>query len=135
MTTTATDETAAVDPAVHVVAERLRSGYERQDADGMGELYADDATWELLVGSARVLLHGRSAIVSRYAQDLSLPPTLLRWDVRHASWGAVVEAEAEQGEGADRVRFRWVHLLTIEDDLITADVVHCTGALPAPATA
>ena len=131
MTTTATDETAAVDPAVHAVTRRLRSGYERQDAVGMGELYADDATWELHVGDARVLLHGRSPIAARYAQDLFLPPTLRRWDVRVAPWGAVVEAEAEQGEGAGRVLFRWVHLLTVQEGRIAGDVVYCTGAVPA----
>ncbi|MFP5372736.1 MAG: nuclear transport factor 2 family protein [Actinomycetes bacterium] len=128
-----TTETADVDPTVHVVAERLRSGYERQDAVGIGQLYADDATWELHVGSSHILMHGRSAIVSRYAQDLSLPPTLLRWHVRVAPWGAVVEAEAEQGVGRTRASFRWVHLLTIDQGRITGDVVHCTGALPVPA--
>lgn len=116
--------------AVHALTQRLRAGYERQDAFGMGQLYAGDATWELHVGDARVLLDGRAAIVDRYAQDLLLPPTLRRWDVRLAPWGAVVEAEAEQGEGAGRVRFRWAHLLTIEQGRITRDVVYCTGAIP-----
>ena len=133
MTATATHQPAAVEPAVHAVTQRLRCGYERQDAVGMGELYADDATWELHVGDSRVLLHGRTAIVGRYVQDLHLPPTLLRWDVRLASWGAVVEAEAQQGEGEGRVHFRWVHLLTVVQGHIARDVVYCTGAVPAPA--
>lgn len=131
MTTTAPAGTRAT---ALTVAERLRLGYERQDSVGMGELYAADATWELHVGASRALLHGRPAIVERYAQDLRLPPTLRRWHVRPAPWGAVVEAEAEQGEGGDRVRYRWVHLLTIERGRISRDVVHCSGPVPTTAS-
>lgn len=133
MTTTAAPTDART--GALAVADRLSSGYARQDAVGMGHLYAEDATWELHVGEAHVLLHGRPAIVERYAGDLHLPPTLHRWDVRPTPWGAVVEADAEQGDEGARVRFRWVHLLTIERDRIVADVVYCTGAVPVPAPA
>ena len=115
------------------VADRLRRGYAAQDAVGMGALYAEDATWEMHAGEAHVLLRGRSAIVERYAGDLHLPPALHRWDVRPAPWGAVVEAEAEQGPHDARVRYRWAHLLTIEDHRIVGDVVYCTGAVPVSA--
>jgi ketosteroid isomerase-like protein len=116
------------------VTDRLRRGYERQDAVGMGDLYAHDATWELHVGESHVLLRGRPAIVERYAGDLHLPPVLRCWDVRRAPWGAVVEAEAEQVGEETRVRYRWVHLLTIEQGRITRDVIYCTGAVPATAS-
>lgn len=134
MAARATGEPATWELAVRALAQRLRSGYERQDAVALGALYADDATWDLHVGHARVLLHGRSAIAGRYAEDLHLPPIMLRWDVRVAPWGAVVEAEAEQGAGEGPMRFRWVHLLTIERGRIAGDVVYCTGAVPPPAS-
>ena len=114
------------------VADRLRRGYECQDAVGMGALYGQDATWELHIGSSHVVLHGRAAIVERYAADLHPPTVLRRWDVRPASWGAVAEAEAEQGAGEARVRYRWVHLLTVEQGRITRDVLYCSGAVPVP---
>lgn len=131
MTATTAPEAARSD--VLRVTDRLRQGYEDQDHVGMAGLYAEDATWELHVGAESVRLHGRPAIAERYAADLRLPPTVLLWEVRLAPWGAVVEAEAEQGSGADRVRFRWVQLLTVERGRVVRDVVHCTGAVPAPA--
>lgn len=113
------------------LTERLRSCFERQDFTGLDELYADDAVLELHVGAAREVYQGRPAILARYAADYTSPATFLRWEVRQAHWGAVVEAAAAQGDGRDEVFFRWVHLLGIEDGRISTDTVYCTGAVPA----
>jgi len=112
------------------LAERLRSCFERQDFTGLDELYSDDAMLELHVGAAHDVYRGRPAIVARYSEDYASPATLLRWDVRQAAWGAVVEAAAVQGDGRDKVFFRWVHLLGIENGRISTDTVYCTGAVP-----
>lgn len=117
------------------VPSRLRRCYEQQDVAGFASLYAQDARWELFVGTERDLRTGREDIAARYADDVRLRPVVLRWDVRPASWGAVVEAEALQGDGPDRVRFRWVHLLEVDGDVVVRDTVYCTGALAAPASA
>lgn len=37
-----------------------------------------------------------------------------------------------QGQGRRRVSYRWVHVLTIEDDRIAKDTVYCTGTVPCP---
>ena len=111
--------------------QRLRSCFERQDFAGLDELYSDNAVLELHVGAAHDVYRGRPAIVARYCEDYDPQPTFLRWDVREAPWGAVVEASAVQGDEADKVFFRWVQLLGIENGRISTDTVYCTGAVPA----
>lgn len=111
--------------------ERFRACFEHQRLPELAELYAEDAVFELHVGVEHDERKGRDAIVARYTADHDPPPTFLRWEARVAPWGAVVEGDALQGGGASRSRFRWVHLLTIEDDRIVADTVYCTGAVPA----
>ena len=111
--------------------ERLRGCFEGQRIDGLEELYAEDATLELHVGAAHDVYRGRSAIIARYAQDYAEAATFLRWDVREAPWGAVVEAAAVQENGFGKVYFRWIHLLVLQDGRISSDTVYCTGAVPA----
>jgi ketosteroid isomerase-like protein len=113
------------------LVEQLRSYFERQDFTGLDELYSDDAVLELYVGTAHDVYRGRPAIVARYTEDYASPATFLRWDVRQAPWGAVVEAAAVQGDGLDKVFFRWAHLLGIDNGRISTDTVYCTGAVPA----
>lgn len=111
-------------------AERFRVCFEHQRFAELAELYADDAVFELHVGAVHDELKGPDAILARYTHDYSPPPTFLRWEARVAPWGAVVEGDALQGDGVRRARYRWVHVLTIQDDRIVTDTVYCTGAVP-----
>lgn len=111
--------------------ERLRSCFEQQDFAGLHELYSDEAVLELHVGAAHDVYRGRPAILARYSDDYAASATFLRWDVRAAPWGAVVEAAAVQGDEDGKVFFRWVQLLGIENGRIATDTVYCTGAVPA----
>ena len=114
--------------------ERFRECFEHQRFADLPQLYAEDAIFELHVGDFHEQLKGPAAIVERYIGDYDPPPTFLRWEAREAPWGAVVEGDAFQGEGASRARNRWVHVLTIENDRIVNDTVYCTGAVPSPET-
>lgn len=109
--------------------DRLRACFEHRRFTELAELYAADATFELHIGQYHDQRKGRDSIVERYAHDFAAPATFLRWDVRQAPWGAVVEADALQGEENARARYRWVHLLTIEGGRITDDTLYCTGAV------
>ena len=111
--------------------QRLRSCFERQDFAGLDQLYCDDAVLELHVGAGHEVYQGRSAIIARYSEDYVPPATFLRWDVREAPWGAVVEAAAVQGDEDGKVFFRWVQVLGIESGRISTDTVYCSGAVPA----
>ena len=113
-------------------AERFRDCFEHQRFTELAELYKEDATFELLVGDFQEQRKGREAIVARYTDDYDPPPTFLHWEARTAPWGAVVQGDAVQGQGRHRARYRWVHVLTIEDDLIVNDTVYCTGMVPCP---
>lgn len=112
--------------------DRLRGCFEERRFADLAELYAEGALFELHVGVDHDQRKGRDGVVSRYAEDFAVPATVLRWEPRPAPWGWVVEAEAVQGEGPNRLRFRWVHLLTVEEGRITTDTVYCTGGTPAP---
>ena len=111
------------------IADRLRNCFQDQRFAELGALYADDATLEIRVGDAYIERRGRDAIVERYAEDFAGMATFLRWDARETGWGAVVEADAVQGEGDRRFRYQWVHLLTVAEGRITHDSVYCTGAV------
>lgn len=111
--------------------ERLRACFESQDFDGLNDLYHGNAVLELHVAAAHDVYRGRPAIINRYAQDYAEAATFLRWDVREAPWGALVEAAAVQGEGDGKMFFRWVHVLVVEVGRISSDTVYCTGAVPA----
>jgi ketosteroid isomerase-like protein len=113
------------------LTDRLRSCFERQDFAGLDELYAEDAVLELHVGAAHDLYRGRRAVAARYSDDFRSATTFLRWEVREAPWGAVVEAAAVQGGGPDELLFRWVHLLVVERGWISSDAVYCTGGAAA----
>lgn len=111
-------------------AERFRECFEHLRFIELAELYREDATFELLVGDFQEQRKGATSIVARYTDDFDPPPTFLRWEARPAPWGAVVEGDAVQGQGTERARYRWVHVLTIQDDLIVNDTVYCTGTVP-----
>lgn len=113
------------------LSDRLRATLEHQEFSGLVDLYDPDAVLGVHVGSSYEECKGVDAIVERYSADFDPPATFLRWDAREAPWGAVVEADATQGSGGDRVRFRWVHLLTVEDGRITSDTIYCSGATAA----
>lgn len=114
------------------IVERFRECFEHQRLTELAELYNEDAIFELFVGDFHEQRTGPKAIVARYTDDHDPPPTFLHWEARPAPWGAVVEGDAMQGQSRRRVRYRWVHVLTIEDDRIVNDRVYCTGTVPCP---
>lgn len=111
------------------LTDRLRSCFERQELAALAELYVEDAVLELHVGAAHDVYRGRRAVVARYTEDYRCAATFLRWEVREAPWGAVVEAAAVQGGEPDELLFRWVHLLDLERGRIRSDTVYCTGGV------
>ena len=113
-------------------ADRFRDCFVHQRFTELADLYGEDASFELLVGDLHEQRRGREAIVARYIEDFDPPPTFLHWDARLAPWGAVVQGDAVQGRGQKRSRYRWVHILTIEENVIVDDTVYCTGMLPCP---
>lgn len=112
------------------IADQLRECFQHQRFAELGKLYADDAILEIRVADAYIERKGRGAIVERYAEDFAGMATFLRWDARETGWGAVVEADAVQGDGTSRYRYQWVHLLTVDDGRITHDTIYCSGAVP-----
>lgn len=118
-------------PETTTIASRLRRCFEERRFDDLAGLYAVDAVVEIHAGSAEDMHTGHAQLIRRYSQDFGSPTTFLRWDERRTDWGAVVEAEAVQGEPSRRTRYRWVHLLTVDDGRVTRDTIYCTGAIPA----
>lgn len=114
------------------IVEQFRRCFEHQRFTELAQLYTEDATFELHVGDSSEQRKGPDAIVARYTDDYDPPPTFLRWEARVAPWGAVVEGDAIQGQGRRRARYRWAHILTIEQDRIVNDTVYCTGGRPVP---
>lgn len=112
--------------------ERFLDCFAHQRFAELAELYDEHATFELLIGGVHERRTGPAAIVARYVADYDPPPTFLHWAARLAPWGAVVQGDAVQGDGARRARYRWVHVLTIDDGLIVDDTVYCTGMVPFP---
>lgn len=117
--------------SAHIV-ERFRDCFEHRTFTDLAGLYAHDASLHLLVGDFEERRTGPAAIVARYVEDHDPPATFLGWDIRLAPWGAVVEVDALQTQGPQRLRFRWVHVLVIEHDRIVHDRVYCTGGVPCP---
>ena len=118
-------------PETATITSRLRRCFEERRFDDLADLYAVDAVVEIHAGPAKDVHTGHAQLIRRYAEDFGSPTTFLRWDERRADWGAVVEAEAVQGEAPRRTRYRWVHLLTVDDGQFTRDTIYCTGAIPA----
>lgn len=112
-----------------LVAEELGRCFAEQRFDRLAELYAGDAELELHVGAEHDHRTGRDQIRDRYAEDFAVRPEFLRWDVRPADRGAVVEAEALQDSPAGRLRFRWAHILDVSGGRIQRDTVYCTGGV------
>lgn len=121
------------DTSTAEVVERFVECFEHRRFDQLGELYRPDAVFDLYVGDLHDQRTGPDAIVERYVADYAMPTTFSRWEARVAPWGAVVQGDALQGHGAGRARFRWAHVLTVEEGRIAADTVYCTGAVSVPA--
>lgn len=117
-------------PETTTTANRLRRCFEERRFDDLADLYALDAVVEIHVGPAHDVHTGRAEVIRRYAEDFDTATTFLRWDEQPTDWGSVVEAEAVQGEVPHRARYRWVHLLTVDDGRVTRDTIYCTGAIP-----
>lgn len=114
----------AVD-SVQRVAETLRARLEAEDFAGIAALYAPDAILDVTLPAWRFQLQGRAAIAAQFAHWYEIPARILRWDVRSASWGAVLEAEEIHDDG---IYFRYTYHLIVEDGEIVRHFVFCPGA-------
>jgi hypothetical protein len=91
-------------------------------------VYADDALLDVNVPCWRFQRQGPRAIIDQFRDWYPVaPPRISGWRERPTGWGAAVESEEVEGDGAEALLSRTMHLLVIDDDLITEHTMYCTG--------
>lgn len=113
--------TRTVEELLNTYRERLES----EDFEGLAGLYAPGALLDVTLPGWRFQLEGRRAIAAQFGHWYAIPAKILRWDVRPAGWGAVLEAEELHDDG---IYFRYTYHLVVEDGSIVRHLVFCPGA-------
>lgn len=117
--------TVMEDTNVERLVDRFRELVEGAEFERLAGLYAPEALLDVTLPAWRFQLRGPDAIRSQFRAWYEVPARILRWDVRSADWGAVIEAEELHEDG---IYFRYTYHLTIEDDRIARHLVFCPGA-------
>lgn len=113
------------DTNVERLTDRFRGLVEEGEFDRLAALYAPAAMLDVTLPAWRFQLRGPDAIRDQFRAWYEVPARILRWDVKPARWGAVIEAEELHEDG---IYFRYTYHLTIEDGRIARHLVFCPGA-------